>query len=231
VVVIAGLQKNSLIDYPGKISAVVFISGCNFACPFCHNPELARGAYPQRIALDELLVFLDRRKNLLDGVVITGGEPTIWPHLASLCRAIKGLNLEIKLDTNGSLPEILSQVMTEELVDYVAMDIKTNLENYGPPLCRRSIGSKIRQSIGILMDGAVDYEFRTTCVPPFVDETKLKRIALEIANARRYVLQPFRPLTVLDRNFFAHHPTAVSAGQMERFKAAVSDLVPSCRIR
>jgi pyruvate formate lyase activating enzyme len=229
--VIAGLQKNSLIDYPGKISAVVFISGCNFACPFCHNPELVRGDYPQRLALDDLIAFLNRRKNLLDGVVVTGGEPTLWPHLATLCRAIKNLNLAVKLDTNGSLPKILSQVIADGLVDYVAMDIKTSLKNYGPPLCSRSAAPKVKQSIKILMHGTVDYEFRTTCVPPFVDETKLKQIAREIADARRYILQPFRPQTVLDAEFLSSHQTDLPPGQMERFKAAVSPLIPSCCIR
>ncbi len=229
--VIAGLQKNSLIDYPGKVSAVVFITGCNFSCPYCHNPELARGRYPQRIALDELLDFLSPRKRLLDGVVITGGEPTTWPHLASLCREIKNLNLSIKLDTNGSRPETLSQIITDGLLDYVAMDIKTSLDNYAPPLCRRTAGSMVKESIGILMDGEVDHEFRTTCVPPFVDEAILKRIAHQIRGARRYILQRFRPGTVLDTNFFEDPQMAVSDAQMEQFKSVVSPLVQDCRVR
>ncbi|MGD9248376.1 MAG: anaerobic ribonucleoside-triphosphate reductase activating protein [Desulfobacteraceae bacterium] len=229
--VIAGLQKNSLIDYPGKVSAVAFVSGCNFSCPYCHNPELARGCYPQRICVDEFLDFLSRRKILLDAVVITGGEPTLWRHLPELCRGIKSLNLAVKLDTNGSRPEILKSVIDDELVDYIAMDIKSSIENYGPPLCNRGVGPKVKQSIGIIMAAAVDYEFRTTCVPPFVDEAILVRIAREIQNARRYILQPFRPDRVLNTEFFDDNRGAISPDRMKRFKSAVIPWVPTCRIR
>lgn len=230
--VVAGLQKNSLIDYPGKISAVVFISGCNFSCPYCHNPELARGDYPQRIPLNELLEFLSRRRILLDGVVITGGEPTIWRHLADLCMAVRDLNLSVKLDTNGSRPEVLRKMIADGLVDYIAMDIKSSLERYAPPLCDRSVGPKVKQSIQILMESAVDYEFRTTCAPPFVDEAILGKIALEIQNARRYILQPLRRETVLNPNFFNENPeSSFSKEQMDRFQTVISPLVPSCSIR
>jgi pyruvate formate lyase activating enzyme len=229
--VVAGLQKNSLIDYPGKVSAVVFVSGCNFSCPYCHNPELARGRYPQRISLDKLLDFLSRRKTLLDGVVITGGEPTLWGHLPGLCHEIKGLKLAIKLDTNGSRPDVLKRVIDDELVDYIAMDIKSSIDNYGPPLCNRGAGRKVKQSIGIIMTAAVDYEFRTTCVPPFVDEAILVQIAREIQNARRYILQPFRPETVLNAKFFDGNLGVLPPDKMKRFKSAVTPWVPACRIR
>lgn len=151
--VLAGLQKNSLIDFPGMISAVVFVSGCNFTCPYCHNPELARGEYPQRITVEELLGFLRSRSTLLDGVVITGGEPTLWPQLPQFCHAIKQLKLKVKLDTNGSRPETIRKIIAGKIVDYVAMDIKTDAANYGPPICSQREASRVRKSIGIIMGG------------------------------------------------------------------------------
>lgn len=230
--VVAGLQKNSLIDFPGKLSAVVFITGCNFSCPYCHNPELARGDYPQRIPFDELLEFLSCRRTLLDGVVITGGEPTLWRHLPDLCKAVRDLDLAVKLDTNGSRPEVLRKIIADGLVDYIAMDIKSSLDNYAPPLCNRTAGPKVKQSIQILMHSDVDYEFRTTCAPPFVDETIFEKIALEIQNARRYVLQPLRRESVLDPDFFDQDTDFFfSKAQMDQFQSVVAPLVPSCSIR
>ena len=109
--VVAGIQKNSLIDYPGKLSSVIFLSGCNFTCPFCHNPELAQGHYPRRIGIDEVTAFLSRRQDLLDGVVITGGEPTLHSGLTDICRSIQAMGLAVKLDTNGSRPDVLKQLI------------------------------------------------------------------------------------------------------------------------
>jgi len=229
--VVAGLQKCSLIDFPGKVSAVVFITGCNFTCPYCHNPELARGRYPQRISRDELLDFLSHRRTLIDGVVITGGEPTLWPHLHGLCSAIGDLKLAVKLDTNGSRPDVLGHLIHDRLVDYVAMDIKTSLENYGPPFCDSTDAPKVKQSIRRIMESTVDYEFRTTCAPPFINDATLLQIAAEIRNARRYVLQAFRPRVVLDPDFIDASGPAGSKKQLSRFRSLVLPLVPSCEVR
>lgn len=228
---VAGLQKNSLIDYPGKLSAVAFISGCNFTCPFCHNPELAQGRYPRKIPLEDVLDFVNSRRTLLDGVVITGGEPTLWPHLYAFCGALKRLKIAVKLDTNGSRPDVLRQVIGEGLADYIAMDIKTSLDNYGPPLCDPSEIPRVRESIRLVMEYAGDYEFRTTCVSPFVDADAIQAIADEIPNARRYVLQAFRPKTVLDQRFFNRNSGYISEAQIEKFKSIVSPLVANCQIR
>ncbi len=229
--IVAGLQKNSLIDYPGKISAVVFVSGCNFRCPYCHNPELAKGRYPLKIPVAEVLEFVGRRRKLLDGVVITGGEPTLWPHLHAFCQDLKQLDMAVKLDTNGSRPDALRQIIRQGAVDYIAMDIKTSLDRYGPPLCDRTEAPLIRESIGLIMDHARDYEFRTTCVAPFVDERIMAAITKEIPNARRYILQPFRPQTVLDRAYFQGNGSPLSEDQIDRLRVLALAAVPSCRIR
>ncbi len=233
--ILAGLQKTSLIDFPDKICCVVFVTGCNFTCPFCHNPELARGSFPQRIALDQLLAFLEPRRTLLDGVVISGGEPTLSPGLATLCRAIRALGLAVKLDTNGSRPEVLARLIEEHLLDYIAMDVKTNLSHYGPPLVTAEaagpLGAGLRRSIHLIMASGLDYEFRTTCVRPFVDENIIINIAQAIRGARRYVLQPFRDVSLLEPTFFAGQAPGFTPPEMERLRAAAAPMVAQCSIR
>ena len=237
--ILAGLQKTSLIDFPDKIGCVVFVTGCNFTCPFCHNPELARGRFPQRITPDQLLAFLEPRRTLLEGVVISGGEPTLSPGLATLCRAIRGLDLAVKLDTNGSRPEVLARLIEEGLLDTIAMDVKTDLPHYAPPLIAAeevgSIGAGLRQSIQqsihLIMTSGLDYEFRTTCVRPFVDEKIIIDIAQAIQGARRYALQPFRDVSLLDPTFFAGQAPGFSPSEMEQLRAAAAPMVAQCFIR
>ena len=135
---LAGLQKNSLIDYPGKASCVLFLFGCNFDCPYCHNPDLVRGGLSCHASLDEKTVyeFLERRKGLLDGVVISGGEPTLDKDLVFLCEKIKQIGYPLKLDTNGSQPQVIKRLIQEGLIDYIAMDIKTDPLHYSPLIIR-----------------------------------------------------------------------------------------------
>ena len=229
--VVAGLQKTSLIDFPGKVSCVVFLSGCNFSCPYCHNPELAQGGYPARLSLAEVMAFLQSRRAFLDGVVISGGEPCLRPDLPVLCRAIRELGLAVKLDTNGSRPDVLEQVIDAALVDYIAMDLKTAPDNYGPPLCPEGSGKAVVKSIDLIMKSSVDYEFRTTCVPPFVDEEIMKRMAGAIKGARRYILQKFNPATVLDPGFFPSGRKAPGADRLLNLQSLAEPLVSSCTIR
>jgi len=229
--IIAGLQKSTLIDYPGKVACVVFFTGCNFSCPYCHNPELARGRFPQRITRGQLLDFLIPRKNLLDGVAISGGEPTLTPELATLCRLIHDLGLLVKLDTNGSRPDILEQLLDDQLVDYVAMDVKTAMDLYAPPLAPTDASLSVRKSIQLILSKARDYEFRTTCVKPFVDEAIMARIAATIRGARRYALQPCRPETVMDPSFFNGSRAGFSREEMGRLKAIAAPHVETCFIR
>lgn len=162
---ISGLQKMTLLDYPGKVACTVFLQGCNFRCPFCHNSGLLSAPAQPQISQQALLDFLNTRKGLLDGVCITGGEPTLSAELPSLLRAIQDMGFAVKLDTNGSRPDILKALVEENLVDYVAMDVKNSPSAYG-----KTIGldtpdlTKLEESLRFLLSRAVDYELRTTVV-------------------------------------------------------------------
>jgi pyruvate formate lyase activating enzyme len=230
-IVAAGLQKTSLIDYPGKVSCVAFLTGCNFTCPYCHNPELARGQYPERIDLNALITFLNQRRTLLDGVVISGGEPTLWAELDALCREFRDLGLAIKLDTNGSRPKIIEALIRDGLVDYIAMDLKTAPEDYGPPLCDEKASPAVLRSIGAIMGGGVDYEFRTTCVDPFVTEARIRPMAAAIQGARRLVLQRFNPEKTLDPDYGGASQASLSMARMQSLQRLAAPYVESCSIR
>ena len=229
--VAAGLQKTSLIDFPGRVSCVVFLAGCNFSCPYCHNPALARGQYPERIAMPALIDFLARRRTLLEGVVITGGEPTLWPNLDALCRAVSDLGLAVKLDTNGSRPEELKALIRSGLVDYIAMDLKTAPVNYGPPLCSENAGPAVLKSIEAIMASGVDYEFRTTCVGPFVDEVHMRSMVSAIKGARRFILQTFNPSQTLDPDYCTSPHPGLSRQQMLSLQRLAAPFVAVCSIR
>jgi pyruvate formate lyase activating enzyme len=191
---IGGLIKNSLVDYPGKIAAVVFAQGCNFRCPFCHNADLVvPSLYKEPIPEKEILGFLASRVSRLQGVVVTGGEPTVQPGLPDFLRSVKELGYAVKLDTNGSRPDILAAVVSAGWVDYVAMDIKTSPARYSQA-CGVAINmDDILRSMAFLQGSAIEYEFRTTVVRPFVTESDVAEIAGLIPNAPRYILQEFVP--------------------------------------
>lgn len=164
---IAGLQKMTLLDFPGKVACTVFLQGCNFRCPFCHNSDLLPGQGQPGMAAEELLAFLQKRKGLLEGVCITGGEPTLQPQLMELMTAIKALGYAVKLDTNGSRPQVLRQLVEAGVVDYVAMDIKNSREEYTATAgIQESLLPQVEESIRYLLSGVVDYEFRTTVALP-----------------------------------------------------------------
>jgi pyruvate formate lyase activating enzyme len=230
---IGGLQKNSFIDFPGRISCVLFLSGCNFYCPYCHNPELARGvpAAQPPFTLDQFYAFLEARRSLLDGVVISGGEPTLQADLPAACAAVKSLGFSIKLDTNGSRPHVLRHLVSEGLVDYVAMDIKTDPRHYVPVFQCEDGKEALQESIRIIMDSAPAYEFRTTCARPVIDETVIGAIARSIKGADRYVLQPFQSQRLLSPSFFRRSEPAFTSAQMHRLKAVAQRWVKHCTVR
>ena len=185
---IVGLQKMTLLDYPGKVACTVFLPGCNFRCPFCHNGQLLEGK--QDILMDdgELLIFLSKRKGLLDGVCITGGEPTIHPELPALLRAIRELGYPIKLDTNGYRPQILREILREGLADYIAMDLKSSPSGYGTAVGLSDPDlNRIGESIRLLQDIGVDYELRTTVVSPIHSAETIQDMGkwlLEVTNGK-----------------------------------------------
>jgi len=228
-----GLQKNSLIDYPGKVSCVLFLAGCNFHCPFCHNPDLAQGdvSPDNRISLDAALKFLENRRGLLEGVVLSGGEPALEGNLPRICKRIKDLGYPVKLDTNGSRPDVLSQLFEDDCIDYVAMDIKAPLSGYYPDIISKHIEDQLRASIQLIMSSGRDYEFRTTCARPFAGPGTIGEIADTIRGARRYVLQPFNPLVVLDPAFFNAFQHQPDRAQIEILRKKIRPLFGECVIR
>ena len=229
---LAGLQKNSFIDFPGKISCVLFVSGCNFICPYCHNAELARGDYPLRIPAGEAIGFLTARLGLLEGVTITGGEPTLTGGLVDLCETIKALGYPVKLDTNGSRPEMLRRLIEKDLVDFVAMDIKAPLAAYAPFTRQADIQVSLAESIDLIMQAAPAYEFRTTCVAPFIDGEAIRSIARAIEGAMAYTLQSFnRRATCLDPEFGRGQDPTIPCEAMEHLKTIADPFVNRCAIR
>jgi pyruvate formate lyase activating enzyme len=230
---IGGLQKTSMIDFPGRISCVIFLSGCNFDCPFCHNPELVREP-PGRVCPhtpESILGFLADRRNFLDGVVISGGEPTLQSDLAALCRKIKAMGFSVKLDTNGSRPRVVQALLEENLIDYVAMDLKTDPTHY-PAFFRNGVRLEaLLASIRLIMESGVDYEFRTTCVKPWVTPETVRGICGLIHGARRYILQRFRPEGVLQPEYFARRSGRLSPAEMHALKSLAAPCVQECSIR
>lgn len=232
---IGGFQKNSLIDFPGTIACVVFTSGCNFICPYCHNPDLAAGPLEGVGSLydpDTIFAFLERRKGQLSGVVITGGEPTLQPDLIEFCQQVSKMGYKIKLDSNGTRPHVLETLLEKKLIDYLAMDIKTSLAHY-PLLVKGDFdGGKIHDSIDLIMEWAPAYEFRTTCARPFITRDIMADIAVMIKGAQRYVLQKCsRNVQVLDPDFLKEDHHFFSSEEMQALKAIVEGSVKTIAMR
>jgi len=190
---IGGLQKFSLIDYPDKFSCIIFTQGCNFRCFWCHNPELV---YPHlfkdTISENYVFSFLESRKNELEAVVVTGGEPTIQPDLVEFIEKIKKMGYLVKLDTNGSNPHILEKLLKNKLVDYVAMDIKAPPEKYSLLIGKDIDVSLIFKSIEVIENYSLDYEFRTTFVPFLLSEDDIEKIKKIVKDKRKYRVQSYR---------------------------------------
>ena len=187
-----GLQKMTLLDFPGHVACTVFLGGCDFRCPFCHNYELAELSVPAVMEEEEFFAFLEKRRSLLDGVAVTGGEPCLYQELPRFLSRIRGMGFMTKLDTNGYHPGILSRILTDGLADYVAMDIKNSPDKYAVTAGIDQIDlSRILESIQMIFSSGTDYEFRTTVVKEFHDEQDFAGIAQMIPGAKRYFLQPF----------------------------------------
>jgi pyruvate formate lyase activating enzyme len=189
---IHGLQKMTLLDFPGRVACTVFFGGCDMRCPFCHNAELLDGTAPAVMDDEELLTFLKKRQGLLDGVAFTGGEPLLQPELPELAAKIRDLGYPVKLDTNGTHPERLERMIKDGLVQYVAMDIKNSPERYAETAGRPDLDlTPVRESVSLLMNGTTDYEFRTTAVAELHDDRSFEQIGQWIRGAKHYFLQKF----------------------------------------
>jgi pyruvate formate lyase activating enzyme len=195
---LGGLVKTSLIDYPGKLAAVVFTQGCNFRCGFCHNPELIPSGDSDGVSEIEFFEFLESRRNILEGVVITGGEPTIHPDLMQFISRIRDHRLKIKLDTNGSNPEVLRRLLETKLVDYVAMDIKGLFGDYNK-ICHYGDTDNVKESINLIMESGLPYEFRTTVLPAYHKIEDFEKLGKAIEGAENFTVQGFRPEITFDR--------------------------------
>lgn len=225
---IHGLQKMTLLDYPGKVACTVFFGGCDFRCPFCHNWELLDGSSPVQTDSEAFLQFLNKRKGMLEGVVVTGGEPLLRKELPELLGQIKELGYPVKLDTNGNHPEALEKVIRDGLVDYVAMDIKNSRGKYAMTAGLEQLDTgAVEQSVRLLMNGPVEYEFRTTVVSELHNDDSFLDIREWIAGAQHYYLQYFTDRDTVPFEGF-HAP---EEDVMTHYAALVREKVPSVQIR
>jgi len=232
---IAGLQKLTLIDYPDKIACTIFLFGCNFRCGFCHNPELVLPDKPKKEYKEkEILDFLKQRKKYLDAVCITGGEPLINPDLNGLLRKIKESGFLIKLDTNGSSPQKLKELIDKKLVDYIALDVKADKDNYNALAGVKVDINRSEESIQIIINSGLDYEFRTTVIRGYHNPEKLKKIGEwvnSLGKAKKYVIQNFIPRKgkLVDKKFEKINP--FEDNELEEMKKAVSDYFEKTEVR
>lgn len=225
---IHGLQKMTLLDFPGKVACTIFLGACDFRCPFCHNWELVDGSAPAQMSDDKLMDFLKKRTGVLEGVAITGGEPMINKDLPDLMRRIKELGFPVKVDTNGNHPEMLRQVIDEGLVEYVAMDVKNSLDRYSATIGKECFDtSNVEESIQILLEGKIDYEFRTTVVAQLHDEDSFRGIGPMIEGAKHYYLQKFT-----DRDTVPFEGlSAPEDDEMRKYADIIRPYVPSVELR
>lgn len=224
---INGLQKMTLLDYPGKVACTVFLAGCNLRCPFCHNAPLVLENPPEAMTEAEFFAFLSKRRGRLDGVCITGGEPTLRRELPEFLRKIRDAGYLTKLDTNGTNPRMLRRLLEENLVDYVAMDIKNSPSRYGPICGGIDVLEAVKESAAALMEGGTDYEFRTTCVSPFHNPGAMEELGRWLAGAKQYYLQSFVDSGAL----VGTGVSGLTKEEMEDLRQAVLPYIPNTHIR
>lgn len=226
---ISGFQKMTLLDYPGKVACTVWTLGCPFRCGFCHNASLVTHTQDAlEITEEEVLSHLAKRKGLLEGICITGGEPLLHPDIEEFLVKIKALGYAIKLDTNGAYPKKLKELVGKGLVDYVAMDVKNSPEKYAETIGIEGFDiSPVKESVEFLLSGGVDFEFRTTVVKEYHTVEDISAIALWIKGAERYYLQNF----VDSGDLICSHLSAVSKEKMEEMQKAAHLVVPGTEIR
>ena len=226
---IHGFAKTTLLDYPKHVAATVFFGGCNFRCPFCHNGDLVlRPGKVPTIAEEEVLSYLKKRQGILEGVCITGGEPTLQPDLETFIRKLKELGYLVKLDTNGYRPEVLSSLLEKGLLDYVAMDIKNSREKYAMTVGKSNIEiANIESSVKLLLQGNIPYEFRTTVVRELHTSDDMKKIGAWIQGAQGYFLQNY----VESEKVISPGFTSCSKDELVQMQILLRAYVPNTHIR
>lgn len=227
---IKGVQRTSLIDYPKKVCSVIFVSRCNFRCPYCHNAELVLNEIKKDILPQEFLLFLEKKKKWLDGVCITGGEPTLHKGLVDFAREVKKMGFLVKIDTNGTNPSMIEKLLKERLVDYIAMDIKAPLDKYKKITKTKSDKKAIQKTIDLLMKSNIRHEFRTTVVPGLFDEKDAEEIGKWLKGARKFCIQQFRNIDrTLDKKFQNIKPYPPK--KLKEFKKILSNYIKKVEIR
>lgn len=224
---IGGLQKVTLLDFPGKVACTVFLTGCNLRCPYCHNPDLVLTKDNGKcISEKEFFEFLLSRKGKLDGVCITGGEPTLYPNLTNLIRRIREMGFLVKLDSNGTVPKILELLLREKLLDYVAIDIKNAPTRYAET-CGADVIEQVKKSAALLKNSNIDYEFRTTVCHPFHSPDGMQEIGRWLHGAKRYFIQPF----VDSDNLLGSGISAMAKPELKTLLKAVKPYIPAAELR
>jgi len=229
---IKGYRQSSLLEWPGLIVDSIFLAGCNFRCPYCHNPDLVALDIVDSYDINEVLAEIEKRAKTkwLDGVSITGGEPAMSKRLPEFLKITKEMGLKTKIDTNGSFPGVVQKLIDEELIDYVAMDVKAAPEKYHLAAGKKVDIKSIKKTIAIIIDSGIDHEFRTTVVPGIVDvEKDISKIAKMIKGAKRYYLQQFRPIRCLDKEFEKLVP--YNLGLLEEAVEKIKSKFEVCEVR
>lgn len=237
--VIGGWEKISMIDFPGSIATVIFTKACNFRCHFCYNPMLVlangegESEYEENhplISEDDFFLFLENRKGKIDGVVISGGEPTLQPDLKEFITKVKSLGFKVKLDTNGTNPKIVKDLVGNKLLDYIAMDVKGPLNKYEKIIGIKTDIKKIKESIDFLLEDRVDYEFRTTLVPGLHEINDIFIMTEELIGAKKWFLQKFKSNTDLVNNDFKNQDS-FSSSEIEKIVMEAKKKIPGCDLR
>lgn len=228
--IISGIQKTSLIDYPRKICTVLFTRGCNFSCGFCHNPELViPKKFASKIPNKEILSFLESRTRKIDAVTITGGEPTLHKDLPDFIEKIKDMGYSVKLDTNGSNPKMLSNLLRRNLIGYIAMDIKNSPRKYKKTTSSGVSFQKIKRSVEIIKNSSIPYEFRTTVIPTLHDKKSFEDIGKWLKGSKLLILQNFRPGKHIDPTFANIDP--YTQKELKEFKKILTLYIKNIKIR
>ena len=231
--IFGAIRKFSTIDYPGKLACVLGTKGCNMHCHWCHNYDLVSFEFSpdcRIITEPEVMDMLKERQGFIEGVVVSGGEPTLQKDLPDFCQRVKSLGFAVKLDTNGTHPAMIEALIESHLIDYVAMDIKTDIQSY-PAITKNEFRpEKIKQSIDLLLNGSLPYEFRTTCVKPYVDPTRIQRIGELIRGADHLFLQKFDHTHVSNHDY-GNRNAGFDDAAMADLRRRVQPYVAECRIR
>lgn len=228
---IKGFQKSTMVDFPGNIAAMIFVARCNMRCPYCYNEPLVNNSDELvELDFDKIFKYLEKMKNLIDGVVITGGEPTLYADLPEHIKKIKDLGLKVKLDTNGTNPKLLKQLIDDNLLDYVAMDIKASLSKY-KEVTRMPINiENIKESISIIKNSNIDYEFRTTLLPSLISKEDIENIGELLKGAKKYFLQNFLPTDkMMDQSFVKSE--IYGQESLDKFKTILEKTIDHVEIR